>query len=87
MTKQAFLAYTDHNKPFHVFCDASDLQLASAIIQDKKLVAFFSCKLNTAQHNYTVGEKELLSILETLKEYHSMLYGCKELHVYTDHKT
>ena len=86
MAKQAFLAYPDHNKPFHVFCDASDLQLGAAIIQDKKPVAFFSRKLNTAQRNYTVGEKELLSIVETLKEYRSMLYGCKELHVYTDHK-
>ena len=86
MAKQAFLAYPDHNKPFHVFCDASDLQLGAAIIQDKKPVAFFSRKLNAAQRNYTVGEKELLSIVETLKEYRSMLYGCKELHIYTDHK-
>ena len=86
MAKQAFLAYPDHNKQFHVFCDGSDLQFGAAIIQDKKPVAFFSLKLNTAQRNYTVGEKELLSIVETLKEYCSMQYGCKELHVYTDHK-
>ena len=42
MTKQAFLTYPYHNKPFHVFCDASDLQLDSAIIQDNKPVAFLS---------------------------------------------
>ena len=55
-------------------------------MQDNKPVAFFSHKLNTAQKNYTVGEKEILSLVETLKEYRTMLYGCKELHLYTDHK-
>jgi len=31
-------------------------------------------------------EKELLSIVETLKEYCSILLGCPELHIHTDHK-
>ena len=86
LAKDCFLRYPDHNKPFHVYCDASDLQLGAAIVQDGAPVAYYSRKLNAAQRNYTVGEKELLSIVETLKEYHSMLYGCKELHVYTDHR-
>jgi transposase InsO family protein len=82
----AFIKYPDHNRPFHVYCDASDLQLGAVIMQDNAPVAYYSRKLNSAQKNYTVGEKELLSIIETLKEYHSMLYGSKELHIYTDHK-
>ena len=70
------LTYPDFNKPFDVHTDAnSDKQIGTVISQDGKPVAHFSRTLNSAQKNYTVTDKELLSIVEVLKEYRSILYG------------
>jgi len=86
LAKDVFIRYPDHDKAFHVYTDASDTQLGAVIMQEGKPVAYFSRKLTAAQRNYTVMEKELLSIVTTLQEDHTMLYGVRELHVHTDHK-
>ena len=69
VSRAVTLAYPDFNKPFVIYTDASDFQLGSVITQEGKPLAFYSRKLNKAQKNYTVTEKELLSIVETLKEF------------------
>jgi hypothetical protein len=53
-------------------------------MQEGKPLAFYSIKLNASQAHYTTDEQELLSILETLKEFREILLGQKVI-VHTDH--
>ena len=85
ISQEVTLNYPDFSKTFEIFTDASDYQLGAVIMQAGKPLAFYSRKLNKAQCNYTVTEKELLSVVETLKEFRGILLG-HEIIVYTDHK-
>lgn len=66
--------------------EQSDTQLGTVIVQDAKPADYFSRELNAVQRKCAAMEKELISIVATLKDHRVMLCGVKELHVHTDHK-
>jgi hypothetical protein len=62
---------------------------SSCRIKSKTTIAFYSKKLNTSQKRYTATEKEaeLLSAIETCKEYKNIQLGYHlPIIVFTDHK-
>jgi hypothetical protein len=69
MAVNALTAYPDHNKWFDIYTDTSDFQLGACITQEGRPVAYFLQKLTKSQQNHTAMEKEMLSIIATLKEF------------------
>jgi hypothetical protein len=59
------------------------MQLGAVITQDNRPITFLSRKLSETQQKYSVTEIELLTIVETLKEFKGMLWG-QDIKVYTN---
>ena len=67
MACDTLLAYLNFNEEFKIHTDSSNFQLRAIIIQNFKPIAFYGRKLTGVHTMYTVIEKELLSIVKTLK--------------------
>jgi hypothetical protein len=84
ITREVVLAYLDYFKVFEIYINASSKQLGAVITQKNRPHAYFSQKLSTMHHKYSVTKIELLSIVKTLKEIKGILWG-QTIKVYTDH--
>ena len=78
-------SHPDFNKNFDIHTDSSDFQLGVVISQEGKQITSYIHKLKDPQTRYTITEKDLLSIVETLKEFQIILLG-QQLKIYTNHK-
>ena len=85
VSRNTLLTDPDFNETFKINTNASALQLGAVIRQKGKPIAFYSRKLTAAQQQYTITDRELLSIAKTLKGFRTILLGHK-LRIYTDHK-
>ena len=84
------LAYPifDTNCPFSVKTDTSDtgLRVVLAQVQDgvERVIAYGSRKMNKAEQNYGVSEREALAMVYGVSHFRPYLYGQK--FKITDHK-
>lgn len=87
------LCHPDLNQPFVVEIDASNTGIGAILSQRSQAInklhpcAFYSRKLNPAERNYNVGNRELLAMKAALEEWRHWLEGAKHpFTVITDHK-
>jgi RNase H-like domain found in reverse transcriptase len=82
------LQLADPSKPYIVTCDASDICIGAVLEQEGEHgshpVAFAPTKLSSAEKNYPVHERELLSIVYALNEWRPYLHFIRYV-IKTDH--
>jgi hypothetical protein len=67
MIAAPLLALPNFSKQFEIACDASGLGIGGVLMQQGRPIAYFSEKLNGAQLNYHVYDKELYALVRVLE--------------------
>lgn len=91
LSSSPVLINPDFSKKFYLHCDASDYGIGAVLVQmdeegNERPVAFMSRKLNSAQRNYSVTERECLAAVEAIQKFRCYL-ELQEFEVITDHSS
>ncbi|EAL60316.1 hypothetical protein DDB_G0294338, partial [Dictyostelium discoideum AX4] len=70
-------------KPFKLETDASDIGVGATLCQDHGIISFYSRTIRDTEKNYSASEKECLSVVCALEEFHYII-GTQETLVVTD---
>ncbi len=79
------MGYPDYNKPFQLFCDASDIGAGAVLKQKDRILGLYSYKSNKTEVKYHTQEKEFLSILKSYEHFKRIIF-CALTTVFTDSK-
>jgi hypothetical protein len=91
-TTTPILVHPDFSKPFNMETDASDFALGAVLSQEGDgrwfhPVVFYSRKFYAAEINFKIHDKELLTIVDSFREWRHLLEGASHpITIYTDHK-
>jgi hypothetical protein len=86
LTTAPVLAQPDIDKPFDVYCDASNIGIGGILMQDSCAIAYASQQLQCHEEHYPTDDLELLAIVHALKVWRHYLLG-NLVHNYIDHKS
>lgn len=80
------LSLMDGLEGFIVYCDASRVGLGCVLMQNCKVIAYASRKLEVHEENYPTHDLEFAAIMFALKIWHHYLYRV-HVEVSSDHKS
>lgn len=80
LISEPVLQGSDYSKPYSLHTDASDVGIGAVLSQTHNettdcLVAYFSCKLNAREKNFSTVEKECLMIEDGIRHFQVYLTG------------
>jgi len=90
LATESIKAYSDFNKSFKLYTDASDTGLGAVLAQNdeeekEKVIAYEARRLSVSEQNYPTIEKECLAIVWTIQKFKQYLRRWILFTVYTDH--
>ena len=73
------LAFPTETDPFIIDCDASGVGQGAVLSQvqngEEKVISYYSRCFSRAERNYCVTRRELLAVVNSIKQWHHYLYG------------
>jgi hypothetical protein len=66
LTTSPVLAQPDTTKTFDVYCDASDTGLGGVLMQEDRVISYFSWQLRCHEENYPTHDLELAAVVMSL---------------------
>jgi len=73
-------------KCFEIECDVFSIGIRAILLQDKRLITYFSKNLNGATLNYPTYDKKLYTLVRTLKTWQHYIW-LKEFVIHIDHQS
>jgi hypothetical protein len=67
LTHTPLLQLSDFGKTFELKCDASGIGIGGVLLQEGKLIAYFSEKFSGPSMNYSTYDKELYALVRVLE--------------------
>ena len=91
LVQDPILLFPNFSKNFYLYINSSSIALGSILSQlDYQgldhLISYYSFTFNKAERNYSVSERECLSVIDSVKHFRHFLHGV-HFKVITDHSS